>query len=99
MNESRIIKNAGVDNFLKLLGKLGRSTGAGKIVEKVRKNDLVCRLRHRHNQIDLRQLVPPIREDTRVCLQNMLADDMRELAHQLGKKDLPWPSWEAMCNK
>ena len=99
VNESRIIKNTGVDNFLKLLGKLGRSTGAGKIVEIVRKNDLVCRLRHRHNQIDLRQLVPPMREDTRVYLQNVLADDMRGLAHQLGKKDLPWPSWEAMCNK
>ena len=99
VNESRIIKNTRVDNFLKLLGKLGRSTGAGKLVEIVRKNDLVCRLRHSHNQIDLRQIVPPMREDTRIYLQNALADDMRELAHQLGKKDLPWPSWEAMCNK
>lgn len=99
VNESRIIKNTRVDNFLKLLGKLGRSTGAGKLVEIVRKNDLVCRLRHSHNQIDLRQIVPPMREDTRIYLQNALADDMRELAHQLGKKDLPWPSWEVMCNK
>lgn len=99
VNESRIIKNTRVDNFLKLLGKLGRSTGAGKLVEVVRKNDLVCRLRHSHNQIDLRQIVPPMREDTRIYLQNTLTDDMRELAHQLGKKDLPWPSWEAICNK
>ncbi len=99
VNESRIIKNAGVDHFLKNLGKLGRSIGIGGVVEAVRKNDLVGRLRRNYNQIELRQVIPPMREDTKICLQDMLADDMRELAHQLGRKDLPWPSWMALCNR
>lgn len=99
VNESRIIKNAGVDHFLKNLGKLGRSIGIGGVVEAVRKNDLVGRLRRNYNQIELRQVIPPMREDTKICLQDMLADDMCELAHQLGRKDLPWPSWMALCNR
>ena len=99
VNESRIIKNARADHFLKYLGKLGRSIGIGGVVEAVRKNDLVGRLRRNYNQIELRQVIPPMREDTKICLQDMLADDMRELAHQLGRKDLPWPSWIALCNR
>lgn len=99
VNESRIIRNAGVDHFLKYAGKFGRSIGIGGLVEVVRKNDLVGRLRRNYNQIELRQMIPPMREDTRICLQDMLADDMRELAHQLRRKDLPWPSWIALCNR
>lgn len=99
VNESRIIKNAEVDYFLKYVGKFGRSIGVGGVVEAVRKNDLVGRLRRNYNQIELRQMIPPMREDTRICLQDMLADDMRELAHQLKRKDLPWPSWIALCNR
>lgn len=99
VNESRIIKNAGVDYFLKYLGKVGRSIGIGVLVEAVRKNDLVGRLRRNYNQIELRQVIPPMRADTRIYLQDMLADDMRELARQLGRKDLPWPSWMALCKR
>ncbi len=99
VNESRIIKNAEADHFLKYLGKLGRSIGIGGVVEAVRKNDLVGRLRRNYNQIELRQVIPPMREDTKICLQDILADDMRELAHQLERKDLPWPSWVALCDR
>ncbi len=99
VNESRIIKNAGVDYFLKYLGKVGRSIGIGVMVEAVRKNDLVGRLRRNYNQIELRQVIPPMRADTRIYLEDMLADDMRELAHQLGRKDLPWPSWIGLRNR
>lgn len=98
VNESRSIKSAYVDYFLKQVGRLGRSIGVGGVVEAVRKNDWVRRLR-RHNQIDLRQVIPPMREDTRARLQDILADDMRELARQLGREDLPWPSWQALHKK
>ncbi len=99
VNESRTIKNSGIDSSLKRLGGLGRSIGGGKLVQAVRRSDLVRRLRRSHNQIDLRQVIPPIREDTRKRLQDMLADDMRELAHQIGREDLPWPSWQALHKK
>ena len=99
INESLVIKNAKVDYFLKRVGKFGRSIGAGELVEIIKKSDLVRRLRREHNQIDLRQVIPPMREDTRKHLQNMLADDMRELTQQLGREDLPWPSWRALHKK
>jgi hypothetical protein len=96
VNESRSIKNAGVDYFLKRLGRLGRSIGIGRVVEAVRKNDFVRHLRRRHNEIDLRQVIQPMRENTKARLQDTLADDMRELTHQLGREDLPWSSWRAL---
>lgn len=99
INESLVIKNTKIDYFLKRLGKLGRSIGASEIVETTKKNDLVCRLRRKYNQIDLRQVIPPMRDDTKIHLQNVLADDMRELSLQLGREDLPWPSWKALHNK
>ena len=99
MNESRIVKNTRIDSYLKILGNFGRSVGAGALVEVVRKNDFVCSVRHTHNQLDLRQVVPPMREETRAHLLNMLADDMHNLSHQLNRIDLPWPSWNAVCNR
>lgn len=94
VNESRAIKNTGVDSFLKRLRKLGQFVGGDKVVQAMRKNNLVRRLRRSHNQIDLRQVIPPIRGDTRIRLQDMLADDIREVAHQLELESLPWPSWQ-----
>ncbi len=96
VNESLINKNTRLDHFLKRLGKLGRSFGGREVVQAVKRNDWIRRLRRNHNQIELRQVIPPIREETRVRLQDMLANDMCELAHQLGRKDLPWPSWSAL---
>lgn len=96
VNESLINKNTRLDHFLKRLGKLGRFLGGREVVQAVKRNDWIRRLRRNHNQIELRQVIPPIREETRVRLQDMLANDMRELAHQLERKDLPWPSWSAL---
>ncbi len=99
VNESLINKNTGLDLFLKRLGRLGRSLGGGGVVQAVKRNDWVRQLRRNYNQIELRQVIPPMRADTRKYLQDMLADDMRELAHQLGRKDFPWPSWIALRNR
>jgi hypothetical protein len=99
VNESLMNKNTGTDYLIKRLGKLGRSIGGGKIVQTVKRIDWVRRLRRNNNQINLRQVIPPIREETRIHLQDMLADDMRELAHLLGREDLPWSSWSALNNR
>ncbi|AEJ01045.1 sulfotransferase [Nitrosomonas sp. Is79A3] len=99
VNESLINKNTGLDLFLKRLGRLCRSLGGGGVVQAVKRNDWVRQLRRNYNQIELRQVIPPMREETRKYLQDMLADDMHELAHHLGRKDLPWPSWMALCKK
>ncbi|SFD95255.1 sulfotransferase [Nitrosomonas sp. Nm166] len=99
VNESRVVKNSSLDSSLKKLGKLGRSVGGSGIVEAIKKSDFVRRLRRNYNQIDLRKVIPPMREDTRIRLQEMLAEDMRELVHLLGRENLPWPSWSAVQKK
>lgn len=98
VNESFAIKNTKVDHFLKQLGKVGRSFGAGEFIETIKKNNLVRHIRRQHNQIDLRQIIPPISSDTRAHLLEILADDMYELSQQLGRETLPWPSWQALKN-
>lgn len=99
VNESVVIKNAKLDNFIKQLGKVGRSIGGKRIVEAVKKNDLIRNLRRNHNQIELRQVVPPMREDTRKHLQDELADDMSKLLCQLNLEKLPWQSWQVLHHK
>ncbi len=99
VNESLVIKHTKVDYLLKRLGKLGRAVGVGGIIETIKKTNLVRHIRREHNQIDLRQIIPPMRDETKVRLQSILADDMHELARQLDLESLPWPSWRALYNK
>ncbi len=99
VNESLAIKNTRIDSLLKQMGKLGRSFGAGEFIESIKRNDLVRHLRRQHNQIDLRQVIPPLSDETRINLQKILTDDMFELSQQLGLENLPWPSWQALKNK
>ncbi len=94
-----MIKHTKVDYLLKRLGKLGRAVGVGGIIETIKKTNLVRHIRREHNQIDLRQIIPPKRDETKVRLQSILADDMHELARQLDLESLPWPSWRALYNK
>lgn len=92
VNESRSIKNSRLDHLLKRLGRLGRLIGAGQAIELAKKTDLLRRLK-RANQTDLRQVIPPMLEETRQFLRAELADDMLELAHQLNMDTFPWASW------
>jgi len=98
INESRRIKYSHVDGFIKSAGRLGRALGAGNLVEKIKKNDLVRRLRKK-NEIDLRQVIPIMLPATKIRLQEMLADDVFELSRQLNRKDLPWPIWQSLNGK
>lgn len=99
VNESVITKHAGMDSVLKRLGKIGRAVGIGGVVETVKKNNWVRRLRRDHNQVELRQVIPPMRDETRENLLDILADDMRELARLLERDSLPWKSWQKLCQK
>ena len=92
INESQSIKNKGADSIIRGVGQVGRIMGAGWLVEMAARTDFVRKLR-RANQIDLRRVIPPMKEETRERLVVELTDDMRELTHLLGRNDLPWSSW------
>lgn len=95
INESRSVKNVGVDSITKRVGRIGRAMGGAWMVDLVARSSFVRNLR-RANQTDLRQVIPPMKEETRALLLAALEDDMRELVQQLGRESLPWPSWRML---
>lgn len=95
VNESRSIKNDGVDGLTKRVGRIGRAMGGAWLVDRVARSGFIRNLR-RANQTDLRQVIPPMRAETRARLGTELADDMRELARQLDRDTLPWASWRML---
>lgn len=95
INESRSVKNVGVDSLTKRVGRIGRAMGGAWMVDLVARSSFVRKLR-RANQTDLRQVIPPMKEETRALLLAALEDDMRELVRQLGRDNLPWPSWRML---
>ena len=95
INESRSVKSAGVDGLTRRVGRMGRAMGGAWMIDMAARSSFIRKLR-RANQTDLRQVIPPMREETRAYLLTVLGDDMRELGHQLGRDDLPWPSWRML---
>ena len=47
----------------------------------------------RANTLDLRAVVPPLRQDTRAGLVDYYADDVKRLCRLMGWADGPWPDW------
>lgn len=92
-NESRVVKNPGLDMALKRAGRLVRGAGLGALVDKAKHNPLVSRLR-RANEQDLRTLVPPMQAQSRDTLLAQLGPELDALAELLGRDAFPWASWE-----
>ena len=53
----------------------------------------------RINQTDLRQVILPMRDETREHLLVELADDMRELLNLFNRVNLSWSSWQTIQNR
>ncbi|SET48742.1 Sulfotransferase domain-containing protein [Nitrosomonas marina] len=95
INKSQISRHQGFERFARYTGQLGRALGAGSIIESVKKNKWLRRLRQ-YNEVDLRDIIPAIQPSTREYLQSLLADDMFELSRQLNRTDIPWPTWRSL---
>lgn len=92
-NESRVVKNPGLDSALKQAGKLVRGLGLGALVEQAKHSPLVSRLR-RANEQDLRTLVPPMQDQSRAALLQQLGPELDALAKLLARERFPWASWD-----
>lgn len=88
-NESYVPRNALLERITRALGRAGRALGLGALVRAVRYSPLVDRYIGR-NRVHLREVVPPMREETRARLRAFFADDEQALAQLLGMARLPW---------
>jgi len=91
-NQSEQPKSVHIDAMFKKLGSLGRKSGMEQLVSAAKKNSFVSAMRQA-NTADLRDIVPPMRSETRSFLHAQLIDEVLELADLLGRHSLPWPIW------
>jgi hypothetical protein len=97
-NESYLPKSRGRQKFIRSLGALTRKSGLGWLDQLLRRTGVISAL-HDSNRLEIRDIVPPLREDTRARLHAALADDTLSLAEIMGRKTLPWKTWEYAAAK
>lgn len=88
-NESYVPRNVLLERITRSLGRVGRALGLGALVKAVRYSPLVDRFIGRNRQ-HLREVVPPMREETRAELRAFFAEDEKALSTLLGVSPLPW---------
>jgi hypothetical protein len=59
----------------------------------LRKSGVISAL-HRNNRVDIRKVVPAMTEASRHRIYDLLGPDPLELAVLMGRKALPWRTWE-----
>lgn len=90
VNRSGVARNAllaGARTLRRLVGD--------RFVRDLKTNPFVKSLRGANKQ-DLKEVIAPLQDGTASRLRAQLAEDMRELAHLLGRTDLPWKSWRLL---
>lgn len=91
-NESVAFRNDKLQLALQRGGKMIRRAGLGASLEAIKGFGPVRHVMNL-NKRDLRVEAPPLSDETRAVLSGELAQEMRELAQMLGRKDLPWKSF------
>jgi len=92
-NLSTVPKHAGLHRGLRSLGALAKNAGLKPLVESVKSAGFVRRLLER-NAVDLRKIVPPLRQDTIETLQTEFKDDVAYVRRLLERDDLRWKHFQ-----
>ena len=87
-NQSYLPKSCSREEFLKRSGSLVRKFGMNWLVDTLRRTGIVAAL-HRGNRLNIREIVPPMREETRERLYQVLGLEALELATVLDRQSLP----------
>ena len=92
-NESYLPKSRSWENFIRSAGAFTRRWGFAWLDKLLRRTGVISAL-HRGNRLDIRDVVPPLSDATRARLHATLADDTLRLAEILGRRSMPWKTWE-----
>lgn len=85
-------KIKGIDSMFRGFGWLGRRLGARSLVDALRNNPSLVRMRETNRQ-HLSQIVPEMTPETERKLRIMFRDEVLEVAKLLGRDHLPWKTW------
>lgn len=92
-NESYLPRSRGRERLIRAAGIFTRRVGLGWLDHTLRRTGLVSAI-HRRNRLDIRDVVPPLRDETRTRLHELLGADTLLLAEIMGRETLPWRTWE-----
>jgi hypothetical protein len=92
-NESYLPKSRSREKFIRSVGALTRNIGLGWLDRLLRRTGMISAL-HNRNRLEIRDFVPPLRDETRARLYAAFAEDTMRLAAITGRKSLPWKTWE-----
>jgi len=95
-HESVANKSDRLQSKIRMVGEAARSLGLGKFVEQIKKAPPVRGLLAL-NKRDLRKTVPPMEQATRQELTRLFRKDVAYVADILGRRELPWPTWQALA--
>lgn len=91
-NESRLSGQGGIHVVLRKGANVARNIGLASVIRRIREIQFVQRWK-RAGEVDLRQVIPPMLEDTRRRMADQLMPEMERLRIILGRDNLPWKSW------
>ena len=91
--ESYLPKSRRRERLIRSAGALTRQMGLGWVERMLRRTGVISAL-HGGNRLPIRDAVPAMRDDTRLALHEALAADALRVAEIMGRKRLPWKTWE-----
>jgi hypothetical protein len=93
-NESYIPKSREREAGYRKLGKTLDAMGFRYVADAIRASHFYQNLKER-NRLQVKEIVPPMKIETRVELVKSFAADMNELASILNRQSLPWETWRS----
>lgn len=91
-NESYLPRSRTEERFVRSVGFALRKIGLKSAVEGLRNAGVIDAI-HRRTRMNIREVVPPIKQATRERLYDALGDETLRLAAILNKESLPWETW------
>lgn len=92
-NQSYLPRSRSREAFVRSVGALTRKLGFGWVDRLMRRTGAISAL-HGSNRLDIRSIVPPMHHATAAMLYASFAEDTLRLADIMGRKALPWRTWE-----
>lgn len=92
-NESYLPKSREKEAFYQKIGSALRSVGLDRLASLLRDSKVYQSIKNK-NRLDIRKLVPPMRQETRDQLKVVYNEDVRYVAELLAREQLPWRNWQ-----
>ncbi|MBK8970414.1 MAG: sulfotransferase domain-containing protein [Hahellaceae bacterium] len=88
-NESYLPKSQNREDRFKSVGKTLNRIGMGAVARSLRKSSFYQNIKSQ-NRLNIREIVPPMRPETRKELELLFAQDSQALAKLINRNALPW---------